>query len=96
MLINLNIDQGKINLDKSKLKLNKMGSLELMRSNINFIDGELILNGEFIVKLNDSKKFFQFLQTPKKNRNKIEEININFFNFISIFFRCLKKLKKFF
>ena len=78
MLINLNVDQGKINLDKSKLKLNKMGSLELMRSNINFIDGELILNGEFIIKLDDSKKFFQFLQTPKKNRNKIEEININF------------------
>jgi len=78
LTLNLNVDQGMINLDKSNLELYKIGFLELNMTNLNFIDGELILNGEFTVNLNNSKKFFQLLQTPKKYRKDINVINTNF------------------
>jgi hypothetical protein len=78
LLINFNVDQGTINLNQSKVKLNKFGLLKFTNSNVSFIDGELVLNGNIQVMLEDSKKFYQFLQTPKKNRRKTNEININF------------------
>lgn len=78
LLINFNVDQGAINLNQSKVKLNKFGLLKFTNSNVSFIDGELVLNGTIQVMLEDSKKFYQFLQTPKKNRRKTNEININF------------------
>jgi hypothetical protein len=78
LVMNLKVDQGMINLDSSKFELNKMGSLELNESNINFIDGELVLSGNLIINLNDSMKFFQFLQTPKKIRQEIKQISVNF------------------
>ena len=78
LLLNFKIEQGIIDFNESKIKLNKIGNIELSQSNLFFNEGELELNGELIFKINNQDKFYQYFQTKKKSRKKINNIKINF------------------
>ena len=82
--INFNIVNGKINLNKTKLINEKIGSLELNNSNLNFQNDELILNTDIIINLNNVGKLYSLLQTNKNSRKEIKNIFINLdYNFLT-------------
>ena len=76
--INLNIENGKINFNKTNLTNDKIGILKIDRSNLFFENKNLMLNSEIIIDVNNSKNLFSFLQTPKKFRKPIKQILVNF------------------
>jgi len=75
--VNFNIINGKINLDKTKLINNKIGSLELENSNLFVKNKRLILNTNIIINIDNSDELFFILQTNKKSRKPIKNILIN-------------------
>ena len=75
--VNFNIINGKINLDKTKLINNKIGSLELENSNLFVKNKRLILNTNIIINVDNSDELFFILQTNKKSRKPIKNILIN-------------------
>ena len=75
--IKFNINNGKINLDKSKLVNKKIGWLELENSDLFFKENKLILNTNIAIDIIDSNALFSFLQTNKKSRKRINNILIN-------------------
>ena len=76
--INLNIINGKINFDQSRLANDKIGFVEMSNSNLLFKDENLILNSNILININNYKNFFSLLQTNKRLRRPIEKILINF------------------
>ena len=53
-----------------------------MESLIFVKNGELVLDGRLKININDYKKIYKFLLTPKNYRNEIKEIDLNFtYNF---------------
>ena len=75
--INFDINNGKIDLDKTKLTNKKIGTLELEDSDLFFINKRLNLNTNIIINIIDSDELFSFLQTKKKSKKKIKNILIN-------------------
>ncbi len=77
-----NFQDGLIDTDNTKFKWRDFADFELLESLIFVKDGELILDGKLKIKINDYKKVYKFLLTPKNYRNKINEIDLNFtYNF---------------
>jgi len=72
-----NIINGKININKTKFIINKIGSIELGNSNIFFENSKLTLNTDIVVDINNTDKLFSLLQTNKKFRKPIKNIFIN-------------------
>ena len=72
-----NIINGKINVNKTKFIINKIGSIELGNSNIFFENSKLTLNTDIVVDINNTDKLFSLLQTNKKFRKPIKNILIN-------------------
>ena len=82
--INLNIINGKFNLNDSIFVNNKMGLLKLINSNLFIKNNELILNTDILITIKDTKSLFTFLNTNKKFRKEIKDILINLdYNFLS-------------
>ncbi len=82
--INLNskIQEGLIDTDKTKFSWKNFVDFELLESLIFVRDGELVLDGKLKINVNDHNKLYKFLLTPKKYRNKINQIDLNFtYNF---------------
>jgi hypothetical protein len=83
-LVNFNITNGTINFNKSKFINNKIGYLEISNSNLSYINNDLVLNVDLLIKIKNSNNLFSLLQTPKKSRSDIEDIRVNLdFNFLS-------------
>ena len=83
-LVNFNITNGAINFNKSKFINNKIGYLEIGNSNLSYINNDLVLNADLLIKIKNSNNLFSLLQTPKKSRLDIEDIKVNLdFNFLS-------------
>ena len=81
--INLNIVNGKLNLDKSIFVNNKIGLLELDNSNLFLKNDDLILNTNIFIQIKNSDALFSFLNTSKKSRKNIRNIFINLdYNFL--------------
>tara|TARA_B110001450_G_scaffold119631_1_gene112778 strand:- start:1023 stop:2603 length:1581 start_codon:yes stop_codon:yes gene_type:complete len=76
--INLNIINGKINLDQSKLVNDKIGFIEIRNSDLFFKGDNLIFNSNMLINIENHKNFFSFLQTNKRLRKPIEKVLINF------------------
>ena len=76
--IKFNVIEGKINFDKTHLTNNKIGVLEITRSNLFFVNNDLIFNGDVNIEVKNSDNLFSFLQTVKKSRIPIKNIFINF------------------
>jgi len=75
--IYLNITNGKINLDKTKLINSDIGSFELSNSNLFVQDNRLILNTNLFFDIKNSDELFSSLNTRKKSRRKINNVLIN-------------------
>ena len=76
------IQDGLIDSDNTRFKWRDFADFELLESLIFVRDGELVLDGKLKVRINDYNKIYKFLLTPKKYRNKIEQIDLNFtYNF---------------
>ena len=73
----LNINNGNINFNKSSLKVKNIGEIEIINSNLILQNDDLIFNSDINIDIEDSKKFFSFLQTPKNSRRPIKNIKIN-------------------
>ena len=82
--INFNIVNGKINLDNSTFINNKIGLLQLNKSNLFLKNNALILNTNISVTIKDSKALFSSLNTNKKSRKEIKNILVNLdYNFLN-------------
>ena len=75
--INFDIINGKIDLNKTKLISDQIGSLELDNSNLFYKNNKLTLNTDILISIKNTKALFSFLQTNKKYRKKFKNILIN-------------------
>jgi len=81
---NFNISDGKLNINKTRLINNKIGSLEFENSNLSYTKNLLFLNTDISVNIKNYNKLFSLLQTNKKFRKPITNILINLdYNFLS-------------
>ena len=69
---------GKVDFNNTVLVKDDIGTLKITNSNLYFTDDRLILTSEIKIQLEDLKKFYSLLQTPKNNRKIIDNIIINF------------------
>ena len=75
--IALNIINGKMNLNKTKLVNKKIGTLEIENSNFFFKDNKLTLNSEIVIDIKNFDHLFSLLQTNKRSRKPIKTILVN-------------------
>ena len=81
--INVNIINGKFNLNNSKFVNDSIGLLELSNSNLFFKNDNLILNTSVLLTVKNSDNLFSFLKTNKQARKEIKNILINLeYNFL--------------
>lgn len=79
-----NLNNGTINFDKTKFINDKIGSLEVISSNLVSEDGRLFLISEVKIDIQNSDNLYRFIQTPKNFRKKINNISVNFsYDFLS-------------
>ena len=82
--INFNIVNSKINLDNTTFINDKIGLLELNKSNLFVKNNKLILNTNVLITIKDSKRLFSFLNTNKKSRKDFKNILVNLnYDFLS-------------
>ena len=90
IILNSKIKDGLVDTDKTKFEWRNFADFELLESLIFVRNGELVLDGKLKIKINNYNKIYKALLTPKKYRNKIEQIDLNFtYNFDQM----LSKLK---
>ena len=76
-IIKFNIINGNINLDATKLINEKIGSIELNKSNLFVENNRLLLNTDLLIDIKDSENLYSFLNTSKKSRKLIKKVLIN-------------------
>ena len=77
-----NIKDEIIDFDKSSFLVDKIGKLTLENSSLTYSDTQLVFFGDFNLNIKNHIKFFNFIQTPKKDRKPIKNINFSLdFNF---------------
>ena len=82
--INFNIFNGKINLNKTKLINDDIGSLELSNSNLFIINNQLIFNSDILINIKNPDRIFSLLNTSKTSRKVFKNISINLnYNFFN-------------
>jgi len=80
--LNSKIQEGLIDIDKTKFQWKDIADFELLESLIFVRNGELILDGKLKIKIKDYNNLYKFLLTPKIYRNKINQIDLNYsYNF---------------
>ncbi|WP_440926038.1 hypothetical protein [Candidatus Pelagibacter sp.] len=80
--LNLKIQDGLIDTDRTKFEWRDIADFELIESLIFVRNGELVLDGKLKIKIKEFNKLYKFLLTPKNNRSKINQIDLNFtYNF---------------
>jgi len=83
-IVNFDIINGKININKTKLINDKVGSLEFLDSDLFFKNDELTLNTDIEININNHDELFSLLQLNKKSRKIINNIFINLdYNFLT-------------
>jgi len=75
--INLNIVNGKFNLNGTTFTNHNIGFFELSNSNLFLKNNNLILNTNILFKIKSSDALFSFLNTNKQSRKTIKNILIN-------------------
>ncbi len=80
--LNLKIQEGLIDTDRTKFEWRDIADFELLESLIFVRNGELVLDGKVKIQIKEFNKLYKFLLTPKNYRNKINQIDLNFtYNF---------------
>ena len=76
------IQEGLIDIDKTKFIWNDSAKFNLENSLIFVREGELVLDGKLSIDIIDHNEIYKFLLTPKNYRNKINKLEFNFtYNF---------------
>jgi len=75
--IHFRIINGKIDLDKTRLISDDIGSLELKNSNLFFKNNKLVFNGDILIDIKNSDHLFSFLNVNKASRKDLKNISIN-------------------
>ena len=78
ILLKLKIQEGLIDLDKTKFSWKDCVNFNLMDSLIYVKDGNLILDASSEINIINISEVYKFLVTPKNIRKKINKINLNF------------------
>ena len=73
----INFNNGKINLNNSYLKNNKIGVINLGNSSIESINNELVFIGDFNFNIDNQSSFYRSFQIAKKNRIPVKNIHFN-------------------
>ena len=73
----MNINNGNINFNQTSLMNKNIGKIKIINSNLFLQNDDLIFNSDIDIDIENSSKFFSFLQTPKKYRKPIKNIKIN-------------------
>ncbi len=82
IILNSKIQDGLIDTDQTKFKWKNYAEFELLQSLIFVKNGELVLDGKLKINVKNYKDIYKFLLTPKKYRNEIQNIDLNFtYNF---------------
>ena len=82
--INLNIVNGKLNLDKTTFVNDSIGLLELSNSNLFLENNNLFFSTDILFIVKNSDNLFSFLNTSKQSRKDIKNILINLsYDFLS-------------
>ena len=82
IILNAKIKDGLIDTDNTKFEWRKFADFELIESLIFVRNGELVLDGKLKINVNNNNEIYKILLTPKKYRNKIKQIDLNFtYNF---------------
>ena len=77
LMLNLKINNGKINFDNSKISIDKIGILKINNSELNSSGNKIIFTSDVVIDIKNSDNFFSFFQTPKKIRKKIDNISLS-------------------
>ena len=85
-LINLNLNSkikdGLIDCDDTGFEWRNFAKFKLNESLIYVKEGELVLDGKIEINIKNYNELYKFLLTPKKYRNEIKNIDLNFiYNF---------------
>ena len=76
------IQDGLIDTDNTKFSWKNFVDFEFLESLIFVKNGELVLDGRLKIDVNNYNEVYKFFLTPKKYRNKIKKIDLNFtYNF---------------
>jgi hypothetical protein len=78
IFLNLKIQEGLIDLDKTKFSWKSHANFSLTDSLIYLKNGKLVLDANSEIKLINLDEIYKFLITPKNLRKKINKMNINF------------------
>ncbi len=82
IFLNSNIQEGLIDIDDTVFSWKNNADFKLFNSLIYVKDGELLLDANTQIKINDYNNIYKFLLTPKNFRNKINKVDFNFiYNF---------------
>ena len=82
IIFNSKIQEGLIDIDQTKLAWKDSVEFNFDDSLIFVKEGELVLDGNLSIIINDYDEIYKFLLTPKNYRNEIKKVNLNFtYNF---------------
>ncbi|MDC0364839.1 hypothetical protein OAM35_00920, partial [Candidatus Pelagibacter sp.] len=80
--INSKIQEGLIDLDDTKFVWKNLANFKISNSLLYVRDNQLILDGKLDIFIDNSAEIYKSLLTPKRNRTKIDKIDLNFnYNF---------------
>ena len=78
ILIKSKIQEGLIDIDKSKMTWKNNIDFEFSNSLIFVKEGKLILDSNVEININNTNELYKFLLTPKNLRKKISKVNVSF------------------
>ncbi len=76
--LNIELEEGNINLSKSNIMWKDDLRIDLNESILNHDNGEITLIGKLILDFKDLNNFYRYFQIKKKNRKKINKIELDF------------------
>ena len=86
IILKLGVQEGNLTLSNSSLKWKNDLNIVLKESFLNFDDNEIKLIGKIIFDYRQIENFYKSYQVKKKNRKKIEQIDLDFVYNFSFFF----------
>ena len=78
LLLKIEFQEGEINLSNSSIMWKDDLKINLNESLINHDNGEITLIGKLILEFKNLNNFYRFFQIKKKDRKKIQEIQLDF------------------
>ena len=72
------IEDGLIDLDNTRFEWNNSANFKIYNSLIYVKNGELIIDGNLKINIDDYNEIYKFLLTPKNYRQKVKNVEANF------------------